>query len=135
MEKSVICVTCYVIPNAGKRALQFGTITKHTLEWEIDERNLKIMNLTISILKGYKIGRITTAQSTSDMLPKHQTSEISLKTSEVVTLVHIIHVCTSGRSQLCDVKTTHQSTLLVVQMSCLFPHWQSTATPSSCYIW
>jgi len=20
-------------------------------------------------------------------------------------------------------------------MSCLFPHWQSTATPSSCYIW
>ena len=77
------------------------------------------MNLTIFILKGYKIwGKKTTAQSTSDMLPKHQTSEISLKTSGVVTLMHIIHVCTLGRFQLCDVKTTHQSTLLVVQMSC-----------------
>jgi len=38
------------------------------------------------------------------LLPKHQTSEISLKPSEVVTLMHIIHVCTLGRSQLCDVK-------------------------------
>ena len=37
------------------------------------------------------------------MLPKHQTSEISLKTSEVVTLMHIIYVCTLGMSQLCDV--------------------------------
>jgi len=38
------------------RKLQFETITKHTLEWEIDERNLKILNLTIFILKGHKIG-------------------------------------------------------------------------------
>jgi len=31
----------------------------------------------------------TTAHSTSDFLPKHQTSEIFLKTSEVATLVLI----------------------------------------------
>jgi len=49
------------------------------------------------------LGKETTAHSTSDMLPKHQTSEISLKTSEVVTLMHIIHVYTLGSSQLCDV--------------------------------
>jgi len=49
------------------------------------------------------LGEETTAQSTSDMLPKHQTSEISVETSEVVTLMHIIQVCTLGRSQLCDV--------------------------------
>jgi len=61
------------------------------------------MNLTIFTLKGYKIGEKTSAQSTSDLLPNHQTSEISLKTSEVVTLMHIVHVCTLGRSQVCDV--------------------------------
>jgi len=55
------------------------------------------------ILKGYKTGEKTTAQVTSDLLPKHEISEISLKISEVVTLMHIIHVCTSRRSQLCDV--------------------------------
>ena len=38
----------------GRQLLQFGTTTKHTWEWEIDERNLKIMNLTIFILKLYK---------------------------------------------------------------------------------
>ena len=60
------------------------------------------MNLTIFILKRYKIrGKI--AQLKSDFLPKHQTSKISLKTSEVVPLMHIIHVCTLGRPQLCDV--------------------------------
>ena len=36
---------------------------------EIDERNLKIINLTTFILKGYKIGETkTTAQTTSDLL-------------------------------------------------------------------
>ena len=45
-----------LFPMLGRDLLQFGTITKHTWEWEIDERNLKIMNLTIFILKGYKIG-------------------------------------------------------------------------------
>jgi len=44
-----------LFPMLGRELLQFGTITKHTWEWEIDERNLKIMNLTIFILKGYKI--------------------------------------------------------------------------------
>jgi len=44
-----------LLPMLGRDLLQFGTITKHTWEWEIDERNLKIMNLTIFILKGYKI--------------------------------------------------------------------------------
>jgi len=61
------------------------------------------MKLTIFILKGYKTGEKTSAQSTSDLLPNHQTSEIYLKTSEVVTLMHITHVCTLGRSQVCDV--------------------------------
>ena len=44
-----------LFPTLGRELLQFGTITKHTWEWEIDERNLKIMNLTIFILKGCKI--------------------------------------------------------------------------------
>jgi len=61
------------------------------------------MNLSMFILKGYKTGEKTTAQVTSDLLLKHEISEISLKISEVVTLMHIIHVCTSRRSQLCDV--------------------------------
>jgi len=46
-----------LFPKLGRELLQFGTITKHTWEWEIDERNLKIMNLTIFILKGHKIGK------------------------------------------------------------------------------
>jgi len=54
------------------------------------------MKLTTFSLKGYKIGEKTPAQSTSELLPKHQTPE-------VVTLMHIIHVRTLGRSQLCDV--------------------------------
>jgi len=45
-----------LFPMLGGELLQFGMITKHTWEWEIDERNLKIMNLTIFILKAYKIG-------------------------------------------------------------------------------
>jgi len=49
------------------------------------------------------LGEKTTAQPKSDLLPKHQSSEISPKTSEVVTLMHIILVCTFGRPQLCDV--------------------------------
>jgi len=81
------------------------------------------------------VGKKTTAQSTSDLLPNHEISELSLKTSEVVTLMHIIHVCTLGRSQLCDVLTTLQSTLFVVQLPSLFQRWQGTVTPSSCYIW
>jgi len=40
----------------GRELLQFEMITKYTWQWEIDERNLKIMNLTIFILKGCKIG-------------------------------------------------------------------------------
>jgi len=44
-----------LFPMLGRELLQFGTIIKHTWEWEFDERNLKFMNLTIFILKGYKI--------------------------------------------------------------------------------
>ena len=85
--------------------------------WEIDERNLKIINLTTFILKGYKIEETkTTAQTTSDLLPKRQASQSSLKTSEVATLLHTIHVCTLERSPLCDVLAIHQSTLLLVQI-------------------
>jgi len=45
-----------LFPMLGRELLQFGAITKHTLEWEIDERNLKVINLTNYIQKGYKIG-------------------------------------------------------------------------------
>ena len=62
------------------------------------------MNLTIFILKGYKIG------GKKQQLSQHQIccqnirhQKFLSKTSEVVTLMHIIHVCTLGRSQLCDV--------------------------------
>jgi len=43
-----------LFPMLGRELLQFGTITKHTRECEIDERNF--MKLTTFILKGYKIG-------------------------------------------------------------------------------
>ena len=80
--------------------------------------NLKIINLTTFILKGYKIGETkTTGQTTSDLLPKHQASQSSFKTSQVATLLHIIHVCTLERPPLCDVLTIHQSTPLLVQIS------------------
>jgi len=55
------------------RELQFGTITKHTWEWEIDERNLKIMNLTIFILKGYNIG------GKKQQLSQHQTCRQNIR--------------------------------------------------------
>jgi len=38
------------------------------------------MDVNMFILKGYKTGKKTTAQATSDLLPKHEISEISLKT-------------------------------------------------------
>ena len=44
-----------LFPIIGRELLQFRTITKHTWEWEIDEKKLNIMNLTIFILKRYKI--------------------------------------------------------------------------------
>ena len=44
-----------LFPMLGRELLQFETITKHTWGWEIDERNLKIMNLAVFILQGYKI--------------------------------------------------------------------------------
>jgi len=44
-----------LFPMLERELLQFGTITKHTWEWEIDERNIKIMNLAIFILKRYEI--------------------------------------------------------------------------------
>jgi len=52
------------------------------------------MNLTIFILKRYKIG----GKNNSSLNIK-----FAAKTSEVVALMHIIHVCTLGRPQLCDV--------------------------------
>ena len=44
-----------LFPILGRELLQFGTITKHTLEWEIDERNLKIIYLSSS-WKDIKLG-------------------------------------------------------------------------------
>jgi len=50
-----------------------------------DERNSKIMNLTFFHPKKHgKFGKKTTAQSTSDLLPKRQTSEISLKRPDLM---------------------------------------------------
>jgi len=56
--------------------LQFGTITKHTWGWEIDERNLKIVYLThlhpkrIEYLgnKNYSSVNIRFVVKTSDMI-------------------------------------------------------------------
>jgi len=46
----------------------------NTQEDKTDEGNLKIMNLTHFHPKSMEnLGKITTAQSTSDLSPKHQT--------------------------------------------------------------
>ena len=102
----------------GRLGASFGGINppKPSVATGLGESLMK--DLTTFILKGYKIGETkTTAQTTSDLLPKHQASQSSLKTSEVATLLHIIHVYTLERSSLCDVLTIHQSTLLLVQIS------------------
>jgi len=35
-----LCVTCMLFLMLWREFLQFGTITRHTRGWEIDERNL-----------------------------------------------------------------------------------------------
>jgi len=67
--------------------------------WEIDERNLQIVNLTHLHPESLEIWEKTTAQSTSDLLPKYQTSEISLKTSNLM-LKH--QKCQHCSTQLCS---------------------------------
>jgi len=58
-------------------------ITEHTLERDIDKRNLKVMNLTYFRPK-IRGNAKKTIQSTSDLSPKHQTSEIYQRTSHTV---------------------------------------------------
>ena len=55
MEKSVICVTWYVIPNAEKRASSVWNDYQTHMRVRNRWKKLKYMNLTIFILKGYKI--------------------------------------------------------------------------------
>ena len=62
--------------------------------WKIDERNLKIINLTTFILKGYEIGETkTTAQTTSDLLPKHRLNDKSVLWLTCVSIVNINKNC------------------------------------------
>jgi len=52
---------------------------------EINEKNSIIMHLTYFHLKGQETWKTKiTAQSTSDLSPKQQMSEISLKTSDLI---------------------------------------------------
>ena len=66
-----------LVSTQRRELLWFEMITKHTLGWEIDERNLKIMNLTYfrPKMRGMSKTKKTT-QLTSDLSTKHQTSEI-----------------------------------------------------------
>jgi len=66
---SYLCVTymLFLFPTLWKELLQFRTITKHTWEWEIDKNH-----------------ESNSAQSTSYLLTKYQTSEISLKTANLM---------------------------------------------------
>jgi len=66
-----------------RELLSFETLTKHTLGWEIDEKNLKIMNLTYFRHKMRENVKKTT-QWTLDLSPKHQASEMYLRTSLLI---------------------------------------------------
>ena len=69
-----------------RNQLLLGMINKYKWWWKIDERNLIIiMNLPSFHLKRQEMWKTrVTAQSTSDLTPKHQTSKISLKTSDLM---------------------------------------------------
>ena len=73
-----------LVSTQQRELLQFQTLPKHTLGREIDKRNLKIMNLTYFRPKMRGNVKKTTTQSTSELSPKHQTSEIYLRTSHLM---------------------------------------------------
>jgi len=88
-----LCATCVLFPAVWRKLLQFGMITKHTRGWEIDERNLKSMNLThfhpkwIENLKRSNIlVNIRFFAKTSDIRNFSQNIRSNVKTSEVATL-------------------------------------------------
>jgi len=98
MKKSFICVTCCYSQRYEESFFSLERLPNTHDGDKLMKKTYKIMNLTTFILKGYKIEETKiTAKSASDLLPKHQTSEISLKTSEVATLMHIIHVQSSHK--------------------------------------
>jgi len=77
-------VTCNVIPNAMKLATVWNDY-KHTLRVRNWWKKLKNHTPYLFSSKKYrKFGKKVIAQSTSDLLPKHQTSEISLKKSDLM---------------------------------------------------
>jgi len=67
-----------LVSTQRRELLWFETITKHTLGWEIDDRNLKIMNLTYFRPKMRGMSKTKKKQPSQhqDLLTKHQTSEI-----------------------------------------------------------
>ena len=124
-----------LFPTLGRELLQFGTITKHTWEWEIDERNLKIMNLTIFILKGCKIwGRnnssvnIRYAAKTSDIRNFSQNirsantdayhPRVYIRKVPALWLINYTSIDTVGSSNVMLVSTLaeHGSTQLLLYM-------------------
>ena len=63
--------------------------------WEIDERNLQVMNESYFVLKWDKMRKTkATTQSISDLSTKRQTSEIYLRTSYVMSCKNIGEVAT-----------------------------------------
>jgi len=84
-----------LVSKQRRELVWFETITKHTLGWEIDERNLKIMNLTYFSPKMRGMSKTKkTTQSTSDLSTKHQTSEIYLRT------LHLMSFCPRNTARL-----------------------------------
>jgi len=74
------------------------------------------MNLTFFNLEREELWKTTTARSTSDLSPKHQTSEISLKTSEVATLV----VTQTGNCSSCRQDIVHRTNFGVLRVTKLW---------------
>jgi len=74
-----------LFPTLWRELLQFRTITIHTRvrNWSKKLKNHESKSM-MSSWKYRKFGKKTTAQSASDFLQKHQTSEISLKTSDLM---------------------------------------------------
>jgi len=91
-----LCATCVLFSMVWRELLQSEMIIKHTRGWEIDERNLKSMNLThfhpkrIEHLKKSNIlVNIRFVAKTSDIRNFSQNFKSDVETSEVATLVSI----------------------------------------------
>ena len=86
---------CYSV---WRELLQFGMITKHTRGWEIDERNLKSMNLTHfypkrieNLKKSSFLVNVRFVAKTSNIRNFSQNIRSDVETSEVATLMRHIN--------------------------------------------